>query len=98
LPQILQYSNQIILDLCLDAMPKNSYPEQWLLSSLDTELFRIYSLKLNLVDLASQSDKQYIINTISKAVDILFAEKISFVLVASFYKRLTARALVRTST
>lgn len=77
LPQILQYSNQIILDLCLDAMPKNSYPEQWLLSSLDTELFRIYSLKLNLVDLASQSDKQYIINTISKAVDILFAEKIS---------------------
>ena len=77
LPQILQYSNQIILDLCLDAMPKNSYPEQWLLSSLDAELFRIYSLKLNLADLASQSDKQHIITTINKAVDTLFAEKIS---------------------
>ena len=77
LPQILQYSNQIVLELCADAMPKNSYPEQWLLSSLDAELFRIYALKLNLVELAKQDDKQHIIQAITTAVDNLFVEKIA---------------------
>jgi preprotein translocase subunit SecA len=48
-----------------------------LLSSLDAELFRIYALKLNLVELAKQDDKQHIIQAITTAVDNLFVEKIA---------------------
>jgi preprotein translocase subunit SecA len=77
LPQIFQYSNQIIIDLCEDAMPKNSYQEQWSLDSLDNEIFKIYGLKLNLLELATNSDKQSIIQAITDAVKSIFDSKIA---------------------
>ena len=52
--KIKSFATQINQELIEDCIPKNSYIEQWEISLLEKEIFRIYGLK---IDLKSESQK-----------------------------------------
>lgn len=75
--EIKEFSNQIIDDLVLDFIPKNSYPEQWHIEGFEQEIFKIYGVKLDLKSLAQKEgvDEVEIKDFIKKTINEIFTQK-----------------------
>jgi preprotein translocase subunit SecA len=75
--KIYDYGKQIIKDLVEDCIPKNTYSEQWETDLLAKEIYRIYGLKLDLVEYAKQDGvgQGEVLDYLEQAISELFASK-----------------------
>jgi preprotein translocase subunit SecA len=75
--QVKEFSKQIIEDLILECIPKNSYPEQWNIQALEQEIFKTYGVNLDLKSLAQKEgiDENEIKNFLEKSTNEIFAQK-----------------------
>jgi len=75
--KVKAYVKQINEELVEDCIPKNSYHEQWEISLLEKELFKIYGLKIDVKTLSQKEgvSEQEVLGQITQETANLFLEK-----------------------
>jgi len=75
--KIKKFTSDLNSDLVADCIPKNVYHEQWEISLLEKEIFRIYGLKLDLKSKSQEEgvDERNILDFINEKTAEIFAKK-----------------------
>ncbi len=76
-PEIEKISNELNEEIILNNIPKNSYQEQWDVSTIDNEIKRIYSINLNLKSFIEKEDvnEEEVINFVNKETKFYFDQR-----------------------